>query len=147
MFGYAAPEVVDTSPVKSIAFPYGSYAIYDQRDGAPVIDTLSSAGPEAIPWHLYTYVHPRPTTTGQTTTDLSLAVKWMLGDNNLNNLIDNGESYQNIQPYILISAGPDGPTRSDGGFCDFSQIPSTSGSPTYQNAFKASGNIYNFNRQ
>jgi prepilin-type N-terminal cleavage/methylation domain-containing protein len=153
LIGYAAPATIDTAvPVLNTpngATLSGFYSIFDQRDGAPVIDTVSPAGPEAIPWCFYTYQNPRPSTTipPQTTTDLSLAVKWMLGDDNLNDVIDNGESYRNTQPYILISAGPDGPDRSDGGFCDFSQISANSSNQIYQKAMEASGNIYNFDRQ
>jgi type II secretory pathway pseudopilin PulG len=117
LFGFATPATIDTTTPTGIVAPYGSYSIYDQRDSVPILDSVSPKGPEYIPWHLYTYVNSRP--NGQTITDLSLAVKWMLGDDNFDNLVDNSETYRNTQSYILISAGPDGPNRNDGGFCDF----------------------------
>ena len=47
-------------------------------------------------------------------------------------------------PFILISAGVDGPTRDNGGFCNLLGV--TPDNVHYQQAFQASGNIYNFDR-
>jgi hypothetical protein len=48
-------------------------------------------------------------------------------------------------PFILISAGPDGQTRTNGGYCNLAPI-TTPSLTAYQQAFQASGNIYNFDR-
>jgi hypothetical protein len=45
-------------------------------------------------------------------------------------------------PFILISAGPAGPSRVNGGFCNLAGVPSN----LYQTTFQTSGNIYNFDR-
>jgi hypothetical protein len=55
----------------------------------------------------------------------------------------------------LISAGPDGPNRANGGYCNFvnpatGKVTDSNGNPLtpaqLQQMFTASGNIYNFDR-
>jgi prepilin-type N-terminal cleavage/methylation domain-containing protein len=145
LFGFSAPSTIDMA-TPTISAPEGAYSIFDQRDGAPVIDISNPNLPATYTWQ------GQPSATHP---DLTLAVKWMLGDDNFDNFIgtytdaggnQHSESLRDTQPYILISAGPDGPIRTYSGFCDFSQIPATTDSGVYQKAFTASGNIYNFDR-
>jgi hypothetical protein len=86
----------------------------------------------------------------------------MLGDsnpisvtstNNTANVIGQPTSFSDTLhydgPFILISAGPDGPTRSNGGFCNFvdpKNAPNPLPSNLFQSTFQTSGNIYNFDR-
>jgi hypothetical protein len=81
----------------------------------------------------------------------------MLGDqpdpNNLTTPLDNvimgAEKLSYSGPYILISAGPDGPNRNNGGFCNMADPTTGKSLPanTWQKTFIDSGNIYNFDRQ
>jgi hypothetical protein len=73
-----------------------------------------------------------------------------------NNEILPGEKLNYDGPYILISAGPDGPTRANGGYCNFTNLNDgtltdpASGNPLTSaqllQKFTDSGNIYNFDR-
>ena len=91
-------------------------------------------------------------------------IEWMLGDNTYNNssnptgftnVIAAPDRLSAVPPFILISAGPDGPNRANGGFCNFlnqttGNITDASGNPLtagqLQQLFTNSGNIYNFDR-
>jgi hypothetical protein len=88
-----------------------------------------------------------------------LTVQWMLGVSQLaipnpangsGDVIAGSDKLSFSGPYILISAGPDGPNRANGGYCNMID-PSNSGNPLpsdkCQQAFINSGNIYNFDRQ
>lgn len=66
--------------------------------------------------------------------DPTLAFKWMAGDDNNDNFIGSGETVHCTDPFVLISAGPDGK------FCDLT------GSTNKGTTFQASGNVYSFNR-
>ena len=77
------------------------------------------------------------------------AIQWMLGDQpdssgNLDNVITGSAKLSFSGPYILISAGPDGLGRSNGGYCT---MDPTLPANTLQQTFINSGNIYNFDRQ
>jgi prepilin-type N-terminal cleavage/methylation domain-containing protein len=137
LFGFATPDSIDTTAPTNISVPYGSNSIFDQRDGAPVVYNLSPSNPAAA-----------TTITWQSggSPDLTLAVKWMLGDDNLNNFLDGAETPRNPNPYILISTGPDGPNRNNGGYCDLSVLGSNPSTAQCAQAFQTSGNIYNFDR-
>jgi hypothetical protein len=144
LFGYSQPLSVE--PLPSI---YGEDAIWDWRDGAPYFAATPSS---IVTWknpvtgnvdQLLQW--PDPTNdpgTGQP----ELAIEWMLGDlptstsGTFNNAIVPGEKLNFDGPYILISAGPDGPERSFGGYCNFS----TTTSDQLQKTFISFGNIYNF---
>jgi hypothetical protein len=70
---------------------------------------------------------------------------------NFSNEIGAGETLEYDGPYILISAGPDGPERPNGGFCNFPD-PGSGGDHSFmqsglQQTFLKSGNIYNFQRR
>jgi hypothetical protein len=65
----------------------------------------------------------------------------MLGDTSFSNAIVAGEKLNWDQPFILISTGPDGPERANGGYCNFAgPVPANQLSTTFTN----SGNIFNF---
>jgi prepilin-type N-terminal cleavage/methylation domain-containing protein len=79
----------------------------------------------------------------------SIALKWMLGDDNGDNNISGTETLHYTGGFVLISAGPDSasagtapsglPTSK---FCDLSAV-----SPgNWADAFQTSGNLYNFDR-
>ncbi len=74
-------------------------------------------------------------------------------------VIQSPEALRFDGPYILISAGPDGPNRLNGGYCNFANIitgAATEGQLADPNSgatllpsqllqmFIASGNVYNF---
>ena len=89
-------------------------------------------------------------------------IQWMLGDQmaippattNLDNVIKSPETLRFDGPYILISAGPDGPNRANGGYCNFVDpatgklIDPASGNiltpGQLLQMFISSGNVYNF---
>jgi len=107
------------------------------------------------------YAEPWPKQTSATPNNFrpELTIQWMLGEpdssGNFNNEILPGEKLNYDGPYTLISAGPDGPNRANGGYCNFTNLKD--GSLTDSNGnpltsaellqmFTASGNIYNFDR-
>ncbi|MGD0463067.1 MAG: prepilin-type N-terminal cleavage/methylation domain-containing protein [Tepidisphaeraceae bacterium] len=156
LYGYSQPKSIDST---------GQNAIWDLRDGAPFF-SVSAASSSAKPW-------PDPvsgTTTAycQQWQDVTaapffypeLAVQWMLGvsppaiaipNSGSGNVITGSDKLSYSGPYILISAGPDGPNRNNGGFCNLvnpnvataTALPASSCQQTFIN----SGNIYNFDRQ
>jgi hypothetical protein len=150
LFGYSQPKSVDGAT--------GQNAIWDWRDGA----TFFSASESGIAWNAanpvtgkldYAKPWPNPTQTMGSDFRPELAIQWMLGEpdsgGNFNNEILAGERLSYDGPYILISAGPGGPERSNGGFCSMvdplnydNPLPSNK----LQQAFIDSGNIYNFDR-
>lgn len=148
---YGSPPTVNTSviagPLFGVSAPFsidaklGENAIWDWHDGVPVslasgdlngrLQTDTSA---MTPW--------TPQAAG--TPDLSLAFKWMLGDDpaaTAQNVIESPETLTYTGPYILISAGPSST------WCDLStaSVPNQT-SEEYLRAFTKSGNIYNFDR-
>jgi prepilin-type N-terminal cleavage/methylation domain-containing protein len=107
----------------------------------------------AVPW-------PKQTSGMPNNFRPELTIQWMLGEpdssGNFHNAILPGEKLNYDGPYILISAGPDGPNRANGGYCNFTNLkdgtltdPAT-GNPLTSaqllQIFTASGNIYNFDR-
>jgi type II secretory pathway pseudopilin PulG len=150
LFGYSQPRSVDGAN--------GQNAIWDWRDGA----TFFSASASGIAWNApnpvtgkldYAKPWPNPTQTMGSDFRPELAIQWMLGEpdssGNFNNEILSGEKLCYDGPYILISAGPGGPERSNGGFCSMVD-PNNYDNPLpanqLQQAFLDSGNVYNFDR-
>ena len=146
LYGYASSQTVYGS---AVPVPYGYNAIYDQRDAAPI---LSSSGAYVTSWAANQTMDLKPL-------NLGLAIEWMLGDDNLDNLINSSNGANPAERlrydgnYILISAGPDGPDRTIdtpslpiyGGFLNIAAMTSTDPA-SISKAFAASGNIYNFDR-
>jgi len=154
LYGYAVPKSIDNSL-------NGQNAIWDQRDGAVILDaqknpagawqtaaisntTPSPPGNIALALHLWPYTPPT-SSSPPPPVNLGLAVRWMLGDDNLDNFIDNGETLRYTGPYILISAGPNstwcnllGPYPAP-----YANMPLPEAIPKI---FQDSGNIYNFDR-
>jgi prepilin-type N-terminal cleavage/methylation domain-containing protein len=149
-----AGPLCDYSQPKSLDSVNGQNAIWDIRDGAPFFTAGGGSGPVFCQtWQNVTgpsgntpyYFRP------------NWAVQWMLGDQPdptntttpLDNLITGAEKLSYSGPYILISAGPDGPSRANGGYCNMVDPSSGTALPanTWQQAFIKSGNIYNFDRQ
>jgi hypothetical protein len=153
LFGYSQPKSVDGT--------LGQNAIWDFRDGAPLY-TITNTSPVLTwspPWQA-------PTTTAGPPNDFRAdwTIEWMLGDlpasiNGFHNAIVPGEKLNFDQEFILISAGPDGPNRLNGGYCNFANTTSgaategqladpNSGNQLTQSQllqmFIASGNVYNF---
>jgi prepilin-type N-terminal cleavage/methylation domain-containing protein len=145
LYGYCQPATVDSTN--------GQNAMFDSRDGSRYF-TATSPSSASQPWG---------TRTGAGSFfDPSGPLMWMLGDNRVNgtntgfsNLIVAPDRLSGIEPYILISAGPDGPLRANGGYCSFQdpqtgKMIDTGGSPLtpagFLQKFKDSGNIYNFDR-
>jgi prepilin-type N-terminal cleavage/methylation domain-containing protein len=144
LYGYSQPVSIDAKN--------GQNTIWDARDGAPFYIAGSGSSPafcqiwqDVISPSGNTSYYFRP----------GWALQWMLGDqpdpttNLSDNLITGAEKLSYSGPYILISAGPDGPSRANGGYCNM--IDPTAGTPlpanTWQQTFIKSGNIYNFDRQ
>jgi type II secretory pathway pseudopilin PulG len=166
LFGYSQPKSVDTGGA-------GENAIWDARDGAPFFapkypnlywnglglwpnpNPVTGYFDEVVPW---------PKQTGVTNAfQPESTIEWMLGDSQttgspptgFTNLIQAPDKLNYDGPYILISAGPDGPERNNGGYCSF--VNPATGTLTDSNGnnltstqllqmFTASGNIYNFDR-
>jgi type II secretory pathway pseudopilin PulG len=134
LYGLAMPSSVDNSN--------GQDAIWDMRDGAPFINNTGA-------WQLWQNL------SASSTVDLGMALQWMLGTSlpyattlgQMNNpsYIGPPDTLHFDGPFILISAGPDGQTRTNGGYCNLAAI-TTPSLTAYQQAFQASGNIYNFDR-
>ncbi len=152
LFGYSEPKSVDSNSK-------GQYAIWDFRDGAPF---FAGSGNTGVTWSnpvtgeksLQVETWPDPTISGNT---LQYAIQWMLGDSDASgafqNAIVNGGKLNYDGPYILISAGPNGPDGSInssggpniGGFCNLADgsgnpIPSAQVSKNFVNC----NNVYNF---
>jgi hypothetical protein len=148
------PLVGDCQP-KSADSGYGWNALFDPRDGTPFYDNNqiganpTTTGPGAR-WPVTT----TPNSYNPITYSLNLAVMWMLGDDTATqNLIPAGSTskLRFDGDYILISAGPDGPFRANGGYCNFAPlnslgVPILATSDQFQKLFLASGNIYSFDR-
>jgi prepilin-type N-terminal cleavage/methylation domain-containing protein len=143
LYGYSQPWSLENK----LGTSHAENAIWDFRDGVPFF-SASSLTIANQPW-------PDPTVSPDPNNFYpNLAIQWMLGDqpdptnNTLDNVIKTSEKFANPGPYILISAGPDGPGRTNGGFCNMAD---STGNPilanTWQQAFINSGNIYNFDRQ
>jgi prepilin-type N-terminal cleavage/methylation domain-containing protein len=141
----AGPLFGDSQP-KSVDATSGQNAIWDWRDGAPFFTLLGQTGP-AQDW-------PDPASGNTRSFRPELAIQWMLGDTpdstgNFKNEIITGEKLNYDGTFILISAGPDGPERPDGGYCNLAD-PENHNNPLSENklrqAFLKSGNIYNFER-
>jgi prepilin-type N-terminal cleavage/methylation domain-containing protein len=139
LFGFSAPNTIDAVN--------GNDAIFDVRDAAPI--ALRDSNNNITGFQLWQ--------SSTSTVDLYMAVQWMLGCTTPTQLafsgtgITAGPSYiiapDNLHfdgPFILISAGVDGPTRANGGFCNLA--PVTQDNVHFQQAMQASGNIYNFDR-
>jgi prepilin-type N-terminal cleavage/methylation domain-containing protein len=143
LYGNSQPRSVDGTN--------GQNAIWDFRDGAPFFSSNASMTAPRQPWGPGTNFDP------------SLAFEWMLGDNSFStstpigftNVIAAPDRLSAVPPFILISAGPDGPNRANGGFCNFlnaatGNITDAGGNPLttiqLQQLFTNSGNIYNFDR-
>jgi prepilin-type N-terminal cleavage/methylation domain-containing protein len=153
LYGESQPKSVDTSAV-----PAGENAIWDFRDGAPFYTTPNTTT-LALTW-------PIPPTAAGPPNDFrpDWTLEWMLGDlpasiSTFNNAIMPGEKLNFDQGFILISAGPDGPNRLNGGYCNFANTnvgaategqmadPTTGNQLTQSQLlqmFIASGNVYNF---
>ncbi|MGD0767409.1 MAG: type II secretion system protein [Tepidisphaeraceae bacterium] len=180
LFGYSQPHSVD-----SVA---GENAMWDYRDGAPFFaagqswkilgswqNPVTGILDQLVPW---------PKDTGVTNAfQPELTIQWMLGeqvDPSAGGLFQNeimsgslpagvlpGEKLNYDGPFILISAGPDGPERNNGGYCSFVnpkdgsltdssgnkltsaellQIFTGNGNSQLLQIFPGSGNIYNFDR-
>jgi hypothetical protein len=145
LFGYCQPKSVDSES--------GQNCFFDWRDGAVFFSTSASdAGwnePNPIT-NATDYAQPWPDpTTSATTFHPELAMQWMLGDagsgGQFQNAIPAPQTLKYAGPYILVSAGPDGPDRPNGGFCNFADA---SGKPIANNNLQAiflqSGNLFNF---
>ena len=163
LYGYSQPASVDGI--------YGQDAIWDWRDGAAFFATPSPGGMRnpvtgdtdaVIPW-------PDPTLPAAPFFEPQYTIQWMLGAqvmagrphaNEITPATSTKLSFDG--PFILISAGPDGPERASsnfpertmGGYCNFldatGNFNDASGSALtaleLQQIFSASGNIYNFDR-
>ena len=136
LYGYSQPKSIDPAN--------GQNAIWDWRDGAPFFTLAGQTGP-AQQW-------PNPASPSHGTFRPELAIQWMLGVGpdsvgNFSNEIAAGKMLNYDGPYILISAGPEGPERPNGGYCNFAD-EQNGGNPlpgsTLQQTFLKSGNIYNF---
>ena len=147
LFGYCQPKSVDPE--------FGQNCIFDWRDGAtfyslsasdagwndpnPVTNTTGYAEPWPDPTIAATSFHP------------DYAIRWMLGESDLSQTFHDaiiaGEKMNFMGPFILISAGPGGPDRENGGYCNMAD---PNGNPLVQNqlqqSFLQSGNIYNFDQ-
>jgi prepilin-type N-terminal cleavage/methylation domain-containing protein len=159
LFGYSQPYSVDNQ--------YGYNAIWDWRDGAPFFGMPGSSG-----WvnpvtgnrdNIVAWPDPTQAQTVAPYYNFLWTIDWMLGEQvnpsaggTFQNEIVSGDRLNYDGPYILISAGPDGPERNNGGYCSF--VNPTTGNLTDSNGnnltsaellqmFTASGNIYNFDRQ
>jgi hypothetical protein len=163
LYGYSQPMSIDTKN--------GQNAIWDSRDGMPFFTVATASG--AIAWTdpvsgvglVYCKQWPDPTAAPPEPNNFypNLAIQWMLGDaqpglpaSQTGDVITGSDKLSYTGPYILISAGPNGPSGSAnskgglnlGGFCN---LVDSSGNllsaDTWQQIFINSGNIYNFDRQ
>lgn len=137
LYGFCVPKSIDATS--------GQNAMYDIRDAGVVLDTNQNV---TGGWQVLSPT-PTPPTANPTAPNYGLALMWMLGDDDLDDLVDtdsathNAESLHYNGPYVLMSAGPNGTWCDMSG--DLQQI--LSGNPGNCAAdFTASGNIYNFTR-
>lgn len=134
LIGYSQPKSVDSN--------YGQNAIWDLRDGAPFYNNVNGTPTQAF----------FPVTTAGSEFDPTTAIDWMLGNstpngtgNGFTNVIKAPDKLNYDGPYILISAGPDGPTRANGGYCSMIDVNGNLlPANQWQQQMIASGNIYNF---
>jgi prepilin-type N-terminal cleavage/methylation domain-containing protein len=160
LYGESQPASVDPNVA-----PAGENAIFDWRDGAPFF-TNTSTTLLIQPWP----IPSTPVIGAVAGNDFrpDWTIQWMLGDqlsptapsamNPFDDVIQSPEALRFDGPYILISAGPDGPTRLNGGYCNFANTNSggtegqlvnpSSGATLLPSQllqmFIASGNVYNF---
>jgi prepilin-type N-terminal cleavage/methylation domain-containing protein len=146
LVGYAQPKSIDAT--------YGEDSIWDEREGSPFFSSNISQTLAGQGWIA--------TGSAGSYFDPNVALEWMLGcntpngtNNGLADVIAGSDRPSYDGPFILISAGPDGPARANGGFCNF--LNTTTGTLTdpsgnnltrseLQQAFTNSGNVYNFDR-
>jgi type II secretory pathway pseudopilin PulG len=118
------------SPNPSNPLGIGFNAIWDRRDA------IVNANNQFNSWY--------PTATvlaiNNEPWDPWQAFMWMLGDDDGDNFIGPNETLHYDGPYILISAG------QKGILCNFITLPPNPTAQQKLDAFKASGNIYNFSR-
>jgi prepilin-type N-terminal cleavage/methylation domain-containing protein len=141
LLGYSSPRsVYSGSPTFPTVPRYGYNSIWDTRDGVMFLNG-PTGGTSVAPWT------PSILTPGNY--DPQIAFQWMLGDDDGDNLIDNGETLRYDRDFILISAGPNKFRPEFGGFCNMllgdgtiNQITAAQKADT----FKQYGNIYNFDR-
>jgi prepilin-type N-terminal cleavage/methylation domain-containing protein len=118
LFGYCEPKSVD--PI------HGQSAIFDWRDGAPFFTVIGQTGP-AQSW-------PNPALGNENDFRPELAIEWVL------------KSSSDVQ-YFLISVGPAGLERPNGGFCNFADPANEYNclpDKVLEQIFIASGNVYSF---
>ena len=133
-------------------WPAGLNTMFDYRDGAPFFNNSSQTA-LAQTWPVLAAISASNTFRPDWT------IQWMLGDQpaaggTFDDVISAPESLRYDGPYILISAGPDGPNRANGGYCNFADpatgnlIDPASGNQLTQSQllqmFINSGNVYNF---
>jgi type II secretory pathway pseudopilin PulG len=139
LYGYCQKKTIDKTN--------GQAAIWDWRDGAPFF-TLAGQTAPAQDW-------PDPALGASRAFRPDLAIEWMLGAEPdsvgiFRDEIGAGETLKYDGPYILISAGPGGPERPNGGYCNFSDPANNNksfSSNSLQQIFSASGNLFNFERK
>jgi type II secretory pathway pseudopilin PulG len=124
----ASRPLFGDSQSKSVDPVDGQNALFDWRDGAPFFTVTGQTGP-AQSW-------PNPANSNANNFRPELAIEWML------------KNYGG--PYFLISVGPGGLERPNGGFCNFAD-PTNGNNPLpdsdLQKVFDASGNLYSFERR
>lgn len=166
LFGYSQPLSAEPGAGK-----FAENAIWDWRDGAPYFVGPPIPGPPPPGYWknpvtgnsdlVQSWRDPTLPITSTNNIRLEWAIQWMLGDQPdptsgyFKDAIISGEKLNWDGPFILISAGLDGPERPNthldwtgGGYCNFADP--TTGTPIpsnqLQQTFQASGNIYNFDR-
>ncbi|HEX4053794.1 MAG TPA: type II secretion system protein [Tepidisphaeraceae bacterium] len=166
LYGYSQPKSIDTKN--------GQNAIWDSRDGAPFFSIWTGSGmgtawADPVSGTGTVYCQQWQDNTSAPYFYPELAVLWMLGVSQPsspsftpgaggNAITTAGSDKLSFTgPFILISAGPNGPAGSTnslggsnfGGFCNM--VDPATGNPLapnlLQQAFINSGNIYNFDRQ
>ena len=121
VFGESQPESVDPK--------YGQGASFDWRDGAPFFTVVGQTGP-AQGW-------PNPAMGAANSFRPELAVEWMLE-----------AGFEG--PYFLISVGPGGLERPNGGLCNLADGGNGNNpiaQSAFENIFSGCGNIYSFERR
>jgi prepilin-type N-terminal cleavage/methylation domain-containing protein len=151
LYGWAVPLSVDTT--------FGLNAMYDMRDGAPFFS--SNAGMTAPLQYWQDVTAPSGPTPYYFRP--GLVIQSMLGGQlnpmpnptSVDNALTGSEKLNWDGPFILISAGPDGPNRANGGFFGLvnfqtGSFTDSNGSPLtptlLSNEAAKWGNIYNFDR-
>jgi type II secretory pathway pseudopilin PulG len=152
LYGYSEPKSVDANST-------GQYAMYDFRDGTPFYTASNLTSPVQL------WVGGNGSGSYW---DPSTTLEWMLGNATANtantgftNYVAPPDKLNYDGPYILISAGPNGPSGSPnpnggtnlGGYCSFLNAQSGSLTDNSSNnltrsemlqAFTNSENVYNF---